>query len=160
MSGETKVATTLASVSADPVDGVESTDWIEWSEIEWNAQSAEAFFALGACDDGCEHPHSHFENLRAGVYACIDTIEEDSDLTDQAEYLRESLTPIFSATTARIEALVNAIAAERSRNQEMRERVEKRIDADNLILSLPDSDGALVRIVRDIGAIVKEYADA
>jgi hypothetical protein len=90
----------LVSAEADSA----LTDW----PTEWTPGGAANFFAIGECDDDCGHPHSHFENLRAGVYDLLDALEDKDDPAgriDLLQSLREDLIAIFGATAAHVAAL-------------------------------------------------------
>lgn len=81
----------------------------DWEQVDWTPANAANFFEFGECDYECDHPHSHFENLRAEVFSTLASLEEDGDdrdLRDEAlQHLTETLTPLFAAAAAHVEAL-------------------------------------------------------
>jgi len=99
----------------------------DWGLIEWTEQNAANFFVRSECDDDCGHPHSHFENLRAGAYGALFDIEEDGDdpeqRADSCGYLCETLVAIFQATDVHVRALERDGAALRSSASNLRATV-------------------------------------
>lgn len=108
------------NTSSDLARAEADTALTDWDRVEWTPENAANFFQAEECDDECQHPHSHFENMRAMVWDAITTLKDDGEDEDQREesleFLTETLTPIFAGTAAHVRNLEARIAeSERDR---------------------------------------------